>query len=313
MNQFKDQLNPFSLLADSESLDDDNSEFTDNKKYILKTDSNNIFIPITKPTQVPTQDKILSKPVAPIKKTYADKVKIIETVPTNSSSDDKANSNHINNNDINKSNNDKKILCINIIKNEKCNYGNKCDYAHSIKEQKLEPVRQLAYELIKGEKEFDNSIYKNDELMKHLYVLANICQHCIKKTCPGGYNCKYGVCDIKYRICYNNLAKGHCNDEHCSKVHLIKNTKPVLKLNNRFPKSREDREKINSDKKNDIIIPAVLLDEKFFVNKKQSDDLSEHSEDSQDANMNIINYLNTHSDDDYEESIFSKEKSHAVI
>src|SRR5271156_721956 len=43
----------------------------------------------------------------------------------------------------------KKILCKNIINNQTCMYANKCLFAHKLSEQTVEPIRKIAYDMIK--------------------------------------------------------------------------------------------------------------------------------------------------------------------
>ncbi len=50
--------------------------------------------------------------------------------------------------------NKKKILCNNYLKGEQCQYGEKCLYAHSIAEQKMDYMRKKAYDIIQNEFDF---------------------------------------------------------------------------------------------------------------------------------------------------------------
>ncbi len=324
------ETNPFNILSEDIESDD----IAINNKIIVSKP--NIIV---KPEKISTKKPIISS-------SYADKVKAFTIGPTDNITDVSTiastdiltcpvepetknintNTNTNTNTNINfdmfDNTNNKKILCYNMINTSKCNYGSKCVYAHSLKEQKLDDNRIIAYELISGEKKFTSDIYENKDLMKILFILTSICQQCIKKICPGGYNCKYGVFDIKNRICYTNLisyanpTKGFCNDNLCSKIHLIKKPdKPKSPTNDvlNTPNIRKPDTKIILTNKHDL--NGILLDENFFLNINKNKYLhndnnydSDSSDQSEDLNEStksaIIDYLNTISDDDYEESIF---------
>lgn len=108
-------------------------------------------------------------------------------------------------------NNYKKLLCYNIVNNCKCVYKNKCMFAHALDEQIKEPMRQYVYKIIY---EIDDlsEINLNEEknLLDELLLLTKECKNCMNKKCPGGYNCKYGVCLRENKICYNDLMYGKC-------------------------------------------------------------------------------------------------------
>jgi hypothetical protein len=56
------------------------------------------------------------------------------------------------------------------------------------------------------------NINENKELLDELIMLTKECKNCINKKCPGGYNCKFGVCLKENKICYNDLMYGKCNN-----------------------------------------------------------------------------------------------------
>ena len=119
----------------------------------------------------------------------------------------------------NKKNNFKKLLCYNIVNNMKCVYKNKCMFAHNINEQLKEPNREFIYNMIYGMGDLSNiNIKENKELFEELMIFTKECKNCINKKCPGGYNCKFGVCVKNLKICYNDLLNGKCilplEDEH---------------------------------------------------------------------------------------------------
>ena len=122
-----------------------------------------------------------------------------------------------------KQNNQKKILCKNIIYNNSCKYKDKCLYAHSLAEQKLEKIRDKAYKLIKGEISGENiNIFLEKDLYRTLLTLCDLCDKCNNNKCTGGYNCKHGACSKKFIICGIDLYNGKC-DGKCNKIHLSKN------------------------------------------------------------------------------------------
>lgn len=108
-------------------------------------------------------------------------------------------------------NNYKKLLCYNIVNNCKCVYKNKCMFAHELSEQLKEPNRQYIYNML-YEWEDLSEINLNEEktILDELILLTKECKNCMNKKCPGGYNCKYGVCLRENKICYNDLMYGKC-------------------------------------------------------------------------------------------------------
>lgn len=128
--------------------------------------------------------------------------------------DDKDNT-YCNNNDYNKNkdlkNNFKKLLCYNIVNNCKCVYKNKCMFAHALEEQIREPMRQYIYNMLFVWDDLSEINLNEDKaLLDELIVLTKECKNCINKKCPGGYNCKFGVCLREHKICYNDLMYGKC-------------------------------------------------------------------------------------------------------
>lgn len=116
--------------------------------------------------------------------------------------------------DKQKKNNFKKLLCYNIVNNIKCVYKNKCMFAHHINEQLKEPIREFIYDMIYTMCDLSNiNIKENKELFEELMIFTKECKNCINKKCPGGYNCKFGVCIKELKICYNDLLNGKCSCE----------------------------------------------------------------------------------------------------
>src|SRR5690606_7604522 len=99
-----------------------------------------------------------------------------------------------------------KILCLNMVENGNCKYYNNCMYAHSLKEQKVDENRKIAYNIIqshKWTKPITNIIY--DTLLQ----LTKTCKDCNKNQCTGGYNCKFGAINKKWQICEQDLKSGN--------------------------------------------------------------------------------------------------------
>lgn len=108
-------------------------------------------------------------------------------------------------------NNFKKLLCYNIVNNCKCVYKNKCMFAHTLEEQKKEPIRQYIHNMLYEWEDLSNiNINKDKLLMDELLILTKECKNCINKRCPGGYNCRFGTCLKENKICYNDLMYGKC-------------------------------------------------------------------------------------------------------
>jgi hypothetical protein len=113
-----------------------------------------------------------------------------------------------------KKNNFKKLLCYNIVNNMKCVYKNKCMFAHNINEQLKEPNREFIHNMIYVANDLSNiNIKENKELFEELMIFTKECKNCMNKKCPGGYNCKFGVCVKELKICYNDLLNGKCVSE----------------------------------------------------------------------------------------------------
>jgi hypothetical protein len=120
-------------------------------------------------------------------------------------------------------NNKKRVLCKPMLNDKKCDYGNKCVYAHNLNDQKIDTMRHKAYTIIKSTQDLSTINLVNDnELFEHLNMLTKVCYLCSKNICPGGYNCRYGAINNKLRICYDDLMYGNCRRTNCMSVHLTK-------------------------------------------------------------------------------------------
>lgn len=108
---------------------------------------------------------------------------------------------------------EKKMLCISVLKSQttinidSCIYGNKCSYAHSILDQRIETKREEYYKIIFNKHNTIKSI--NKELFKELNVLCDVCDECYNNVCQGGLNCKKGVYRPYFKICRNDFY-GNC-------------------------------------------------------------------------------------------------------
>jgi len=187
--------------------------------------------------------------------------------------------------------NKKKMLCSNILEFGKCQYGDKCLYAHSIDEQNLDKNRKKAYDILM---DYIECTIEDIELYGTFLQLTKVCHDCVNGDCPGGYNCKNGVVDKKYQVCSNDLRYGSCYSKTCDKIHLT--TKGFI---------HENHKKYNKNK-HDIVETSALsfTDILFNLNKIQENNDIESSDD--DTVDQIKEYLNNNSDtdDSCNESIF---------
>ena len=185
---------------------------------------------------------------------------------------DKDNSNH---------NNSKKILCFNMLNKQKCNYGNKCDYAHNLSEQQIEPLRHKVYTMIKSSTDLSHIDMVNDhQLYETMLQLTKVCSTCLKGICPGGYNCRNGVFNIKLKICYEDLVYGNCKKINCQYIHLTdKGLIPYLKQKNK-------------DKNNNIKKTNKSDEEKDKRPKYKSNNNNYNNNNINTTNNNTNNYNN---------------------
>jgi hypothetical protein len=84
-------------------------------------------------------------------------------------------------------------------------------FAHSLEDQKKDTLRQYIFDMIFSMEDLsDINIYNDKNLFDELLIYTKECKNCINKKCPGGYNCKFGVCTKETKICYNDLMYGKC-------------------------------------------------------------------------------------------------------
>jgi hypothetical protein len=177
-------------------------------------------------------------------------------------------------------------------------------------EQTVDTLRKSAYDII------INGNYSNinektdginmDDLYKCFLQLTKICELCINKKCTGFYNCKNGVFDKQYQICYSDLHNGICYIVSCNKIHL---TNKGLKSFNEYKKAKYIDNTPNVKKWSDITInnpepntddnPSYLF-EKLFINKNINnmyDDLSDESDEEFNNRVKLfINDINSMND-----------------
>ena len=204
------------------------------------------------------------------------------------------------------SNNVKRILCHNKLISKICRRRDNCMYAHSYNEQKQDPYKKIVYDMIKNNDRLDDfDLIKDSKIYDTVLQLTKICSKCIRNSCVGGYNCKFGVFHPKYQICYNDMYYGNCTDDMCMKVHLsIKGLVPYktqLKKTIKLPKGN-----VWNNTPESVFIPAkqikkiknyegTLLSNKYFLeNSTITSDSSSSESDSE--IQKTISYLN--GDDD---------------
>ena len=172
----------------------------------------------------------------------------------------------------------KKILCNTFFKGEECQYGDKCLYAHSITQQKMDPIRKRAYDIIQNE--FDLSYLdlgnKTDDesadLLLTLILLTKVCYDCINKKCAGGVNCKFGVYNKSLQICYEDMMNNKCNDNFCNRIHLTK--RGFIPIN-KNKDTKKNKKKIN----NAYIPKPIELNDDFFKSNKYKNFIEDFIED----------------------------------
>lgn len=239
--------------------------------------------------------------------------------------------NNINNNNNQKfdPNNSKRILCFNILNNKECPYGPKCCFAHSLEEQKIDPIRHKVYTILRNKTDLsDIDLVHDEKLFDAFLELTKICPQCIKKACCGGYNCRHGAINLHYKICYDDLMYGYCKRQNCNSIHLSERqlvpysqqkmkehyksdlfTLPDLTETSPTKKKKQNYPKVWPKKKYLHDIQGVLLTEQFLINRFDKKDMEIHmsssSEDEEEV-QKMIDYLNGDEElsDDLSEAIF---------
>jgi len=187
----------------------------------------------------------------------------------------------------------KKILCFNMLNHGKCNYGNKCMYAHSLNEQKIDPLRHKIYTIIKSTDNLSNiNLLSDSKLYEGLLQLTKICTLCCKGICPGGYNCRNGAVNNKLKVCYEDLVYGNCKKYNCQSVHLTE--KDLMSYNKQKYEEKINKGSINrqlnwSNIFDDDINSKITNDDveiNKFINRTKKYNLNDHK------NIQIQNDLN---------------------
>lgn len=120
--------------------------------------------------------------------------------------------------------NKKRVLCYSYVTQGECPYGIKCVYAHTIKEQNIDPLRKKVYDILNSNTPLNDIDFVHDiELYKTFLQLTRTCYGCENNMCVGGYNCKKGAIDLEHTICYDDMYNGECQyGDTCDKIHLTK-------------------------------------------------------------------------------------------
>jgi len=195
----------------------------------------------------------------------------------------------------------KKILCHSVINNNShCEYQDKCMYAHSLEEQKKEPLREIIYNILNYEddlEDLDLTSKDNKKLFEELIKLTRICEPCIKRKCTGGYNCRNGAMSYEYKICYDDLMYGTCDKLVCNGVHLTQK-----KLIPYYGKKEEMDEIINNPSYIHKTINKMTLTKNIYESSrdiKQNVDMSI-------TDKILLSRKNDTSDSDFSDGFFNE-------
>ena len=98
-------------------------------------------------------------------------------------------------------------------------------------------------------------------------------ENCKKKTCAGGYNCKYGSPLQELIVCESDLKMGICLNDICKLQHL---TKRGLKCHQEQYNITGEFENVDDNKQTLTIEKEVLLNDssQIILNKSLSSSLS---------------------------------------
>ena len=197
--------------------------------------------------------------------------------------------------------NSKRILCYNIINNKLCSYGNKCMYAHSLTDQKIDPIRYKVYSILKNNSRLSEiNLISDNKLFRTMLELTRLCTLCMKHICPGGYNCRNGAININYKICYDDLMFGYCKRINCTSLHLTqRELVPYYKQKEclNFTNINKQPKKITRSKSMMNSISGILLTERFLMSNTDKESYDTDSETEEDISK-TIEYLNNVSDSD---------------
>jgi hypothetical protein len=180
----------------------------------------------------------------------------------------------------------KKILCYNILNKKICSYGDKCLFAHNLKEQIINENKKKIMNMILNDNNLSYfNICLDDDFYKELLVFTIRCNKCYENNCNGGYNCKNGVCCDSLLICWDDLITGKCknkviNKYCCNGIHLTeKNLIPYNIQLYMYPN-------LNFVINNNIQDSSYLLNNKYKLNDESIIDIDEVIENHKVINLN---------------------------
>ena len=209
----------------------------------------------------------------------------------------------------------KKLLCFNILHHGSCPYESKCIYAHNMSEQNVDNDRKLAYYYIINDIDMsDIDLIRNKTLINSFTQLCSVCEMCLNHSCPGGYNCKYGVFSKKYQICKNDLITGKCFNLNCERVHLT--NKGLIPYNVQIYNKKKIRDNI-SNLHNDELAEAKPNINRFKKkNKKMLNNCIRLTDDyfieNDKSSYNIYDKSNDILEDNFNESISDNEVNNII-
>lgn len=155
----------------------------------------------------------------------------------------------------------KTMLCENMVFSGSCSFGNHCHYAHSKKEQIMDPMRKKVFDIINSHTNIAKlDLIHNEDLYKTLLIFTRLCYKCMNNECVGGINCKCGISDEKYLICKDDLYSGQCF-RNCNSTHLTEFGLIPYKV----------QFMLNSENKNEIKPPNSLKEQLQVIMNNQSE------------------------------------------
>lgn len=192
----------------------------------------------------------------------------------------------------------KKILCYNFLNKKKCHYGNKCDYAHSLSEQNIDPIRKKIYNIIQSNGSLqDIDLLDDIKLYEGFLQLTKVCSLCSKGLCPGGYNCRNGAINQKYKICYEDLIAKNCKKNNCPNIHLTKrNLIPYITQKNKKRNFGGTDINYTSDENFNKDNAEINEENNFWIRNKKKYNKTKNSFDNSMTSYNISDKKNRDQD-----------------
>jgi hypothetical protein len=89
-----------------------------------------------------------------------------------------------------------------------------------LSEQNVEPARKKVLDILTMDDLSNIDLTADREVYRNLSILTKMCDDCSRHRCTGGYNCKYGSCEPKILVCYDDLNYGNCTNTSCNYIHL---------------------------------------------------------------------------------------------